>query len=401
MRKKIIRIGSFCMLLLAFCSLSLFTACQSDLQNLKEIMLKQEFGGKEVDLLSAEVRAYLEAKEEGAQASALTAAAGRVLDGQHLVIGWEGDGSADYSVLIADNPVLNRAYVVQTQDTEITSPGICIPGQTYYYQVKGDDSASKIDSFTVKSGPRLLTVEGASNVRDLGGWAAGETNVAYGKLFRGGKLNEGNKCTLSAEGKKVMMQHLGIRTEIDLRFANVDDGGQSVSVFGTNVTYLKASFHGYNYIVPEFSNYGLYQRSYLNGSTEAIKSIFTLLSKEENYPVYFHCNAGADRTGTLALLINGLLGVNQEDLIRDFELTSFSIYGARYRGLIENGVFVNGVMQDNSDNFVAMGLLIEQLISVYGEKEGSLNVAIENYLTKACGVTRDEIDSIRKILLVN
>ena len=130
MRKKIIRIGSFCMLLLAFCSLSLFTACQSDLQNLKEIMLKQEFGGKEVDLLSAEVRAYLEAKEEGAQASALTAAAGRVLDGQHLVIGWEGDGSADYSVLIADNPVLNRAYVVQTQDTEINSPGICIPGQT-------------------------------------------------------------------------------------------------------------------------------------------------------------------------------------------------------------------------------------------------------------------------------
>ena len=55
-----------------------------------------------------------------------------------------------------------------------------------------------------------------------------------------------------------------------------------------------------------------------------IKKFFEVLADESNYPVIIHCENGADSTGTMAFLINALLGVNEEDLIKDFELSTFS-----------------------------------------------------------------------------
>ena len=49
--------------------------------------------------------------------------------------------------------------------------------------------------------------------------------------------------------------------------------------------------------------------------------------------MYFHCIGGADRTGTLAFLIEALLGVNEGDMSKDYELTSF--YSERLRN--DNG----------------------------------------------------------------
>ena len=53
-------------------------------------------------------------------------------------------------------------------------------------------------------------------------------------------------------------------------------------------------------------------------------------------PVYFHCHIGADRTGTLAVILEGLLGVNVSDLYKDYELTTFSVYEThRYKENID------------------------------------------------------------------
>ncbi|MBO7515848.1 MAG: serine hydroxymethyltransferase, partial [Lachnospiraceae bacterium] len=40
-------------------------------------------------------------------------------------------------------------------------------------------------------------------------------------------------------------------------------------------------------------------------------------------PVYYHCQNGADRTGTMGFLIVALLGMGESDLAKDYELTTF------------------------------------------------------------------------------
>lgn len=359
------------------------------------------YNGAEIDIANEKLRQYLDADTESEQATALESGRGLLLDTQIFTIEWESDGGSYYVVHVADNSDFENATVMQSIRPRVNIGGTLTPGKTYYYKIDGENKSSKVDKFKVKDAPvRPITVGGASNVRDLGGWSAenGKT-IAYGKLYRGGKINAGNESSLTDDGLKTMSKTLGIKTEIDLRFSGVDDGGQNKSVIGDNVKYVKAGFHGYNYVLPEFKNYGANNRNYYSPSAQSIKTIFSTLADESNYPVYFHCNAGADRTGTLAFLIEAALGVSEEDVVKDYEITSFSSYGARYRGKIVNGEFVNGVMQDDSDNFVAMGYFIERLKAVYAPESGNVNEAAVNYLKTICGVTESQINAIKSIML--
>ena len=62
-----------------------------------------------------------------------------------------------------------------------------------------------------------------------------------------------------------------------------------------------------------------------------MKRIFTFLCDENVYPLYFHCAGGGDRTGTLAFLLQTLLGVSLEDALTDYEYSNLSISGERSR----------------------------------------------------------------------
>ena len=64
--------------------------------------------------------------------------------------------------------------------------------------------------------------------------------------------------------------------------------------------------------------------------------------------VYFHCIWGADRTGLLSLLLEGLLGLPQDRSNKNYELTSFSLAGSRVRST-QNDFFeyINGLKGDN------------------------------------------------------
>ena len=47
--------------------------------------------------------------------------------------------------------------------------------------------------------------------------------------------------------------------------------------------------------------------------------------------IFFHCRIGADRTGTMAYILEGLLGVPEEERLQDYELTVFSGLINRHR----------------------------------------------------------------------
>ena len=64
---------------------------------------------------------------------------------------------------------------------------------------------------------------------------------------------------------------------------------------------------------------------------QRLKEIFKLLANPDSYPIYIHCWAGADRTGTVIALLKSALGVSFHDITRDFEISTFAKFGVRGR----------------------------------------------------------------------
>lgn len=146
---------------------------------------------------------------------------------------------------------------------------------------------------------RYINTPSAPNVRDIGGWECDGGNVKYGMLFRGGYL--------SISDRDVLVNQLGIRHDLDLRGAS--EAQITESPLGSDIYYTCAK------------NYNWYSVSNNDAWKTNIRCAFDAVAHNE--PVYFHCAAGADRTGTLACVLEGLLGMSQSDIDKDYELTSF------------------------------------------------------------------------------
>ncbi len=356
----------------------------------------------ELDICDPVIREYLNARTEKQQLAVLERSAGVNLAKQVLSFEWENSSCKKFKVSFADNEKYENAQVYETAVPRIEPEGIFVPGMSYYWKVENGEDGTLIleDTFQVKDGPvRFITTSQVSNVRDMGGWKTESGDrVKYGLIYRGGKTNTGGENQFPEKDVILLRDTLGIKTEIDLRTPRQDDGNQTVSILGEDAPYYKLPMHGYCCIIPDYLQMQPVFRSYNRANTEAIRELFHILANEENYPVYIHCNAGADRTGTVAYLINGLLGVSYEDLTRDFELTSFSAAGRRWRSEIVDGAFEDqGVMQDDQENYVAWGKMHQLMQEQYGA--GSLAETVENYLRTVCNVPQEDIDSVRSILL--
>ena len=130
------------------------------------------------------------------------------------------------------------------------------------------------------------------------------------------------------------------------------------------------------------------------------RKIFSYLADRNNYPFYIHCSAGADRTGTLCALINGVLGVSEDDLIRDYELTSFSKQGNRWRSAsnIDQTDF-DLSRYDTSGGVDARWGAFMDVVKAAGDKDDSLEMCFNKFLVNVIGVSQDDINSMKSIML--
>ena len=349
------------------------------------------------------ISGYLGANTVSSQIHYLTNNAGKSYDKQKIMVSWkEIKNAATYVFHLALKDDFTDDIVVESNTGDAVF-GCLIPNTDYYAYAQAFDASGNIietsDTCTIKAETgltlRQVSIDGLYNVRDLGGWTAqGGNTVNYGMLYRGGNL-----VGITEEGKTTFAEELGIKTEIDLR----DDGTQQAVING--VSYQKCGMWQYGMLIPGFKSEPAIDndsilRGYSAASTVSIKNVFSILADESNYPIYFHCNAGADRTGSLAFIINGLLGVDYSDLIKDFELTTFSISGARYRSKVSNDSFTDdGIMENTTNNYVGFGEFYSLMTTNYGAEGKPLSYAIANYLVSVCGISEETITAVRNILL--
>lgn len=304
---------------------------------------------------------------------------------------WTGGGGPFQIDFAKDEKFANitNTFTAQYHFLDIDT-SIFYPNTKYYYRIIDRDGYYTTDSFITKNSPMIWNVDGTKNIRDLGGWLTLDGyKVKFNMLYRGANVDN-----LTNKGKNTFVNEMKVKTDLDLRGAltsekdlinNIIKSGKSPS--GCE-NFINAQVNTYNDITtwPQTQN-------------TVYKIAFEALAEPTNYPIYFHCTHGADRTGTLAFLIGGLLGVSYEDLTRDFELTSFYYTTARWRSNIyeERGVYYfteDGKQQSD----VRWGPLHDDLMSTWNV-DGTLKSAVENYIINGLGLSSNQVNTIRDLLL--
>ena len=198
-----------------------------------------------------------------------------------------------------------------------------IPGRTYYCRVISvkDDVETKVGESVIQPEGMLRWVyaEGTWNVRDMGGWPGlGGNPIKYGKIFRGAQLiapKSPFNVLLTASGIEAM-RNVGIRAELDLRSAS--QAPNTVSAISKKVNGVQdVDFLN----ISESVNARMLNFDRNDANIRELQWIIDELKAGK--PVFYHCQNGADRTGTLGFLIGALLGMSEGDLAKDYELTTF------------------------------------------------------------------------------
>ena len=233
---------------------------------------------------------------------------------------------------------------------------------------------------------RWRHLPGVPNLRDLGGLRGlGGKTVRFGKVYRSGGFNDNakyklvddeakpgkqkrayygrGKDRLTPETRKLQVEQFGIRTDVDLR-RDGECNEMTGSPIGPQVTWAHTPSKAYE----EFHS---------KEGMEATKRNFAVFLDEANYPIAFHCIAGADRTGSLAYLLEALLGVSDADLVLDWELTAFH----------------------NPNHKFAHADRYDRLVAGFGKYSGSNACERAEGYVKAMGFTDADIAKFRAIML--
>jgi protein-tyrosine phosphatase len=184
------------------------------------------------------------------------------------------------------------------------------------------DAADALENST-GDGDRHLSFAGCYNFRDLGGYPTRDGGLLrWRKLFRAdglSKLDDADCATLA---------DLGLRTVIDLRTDTelAERGSFPVDALAVEYHHLPLTetipgaeeardYGDRDYVV---SRYSQLLREGFGSLAQAVR----VLADGERLPAVFHCSAGKDRTGVLAAVVLGCIGVPDEVIVEDYALSA-------------------------------------------------------------------------------
>ncbi|MGC6472342.1 MAG: tyrosine-protein phosphatase [Parvibaculales bacterium] len=250
---------------------------------------------------------------------------------------------------------------------------------------------------------RRLSFDGAHNFRDIGGYANpyGQ-RVKWGRLYRSDRLSN-----LSAEDLKLLTR-LGLQSIIDLRSKGERESAPSrlpedhsiathiVPVFedGAFVDALWRAVASGELLGRDLHDIMVEaNRNFITRHAEAFQSFMQIVSQPAQTPLMFHCMAGKDRTGFGAALILSILGVPREEILLDYLETNTHLAAnaeEKYQDLKQRV----GTHASYEDLRPILGVHEDYLNAAF-ETIGTEYGGLEDYLSKALGVTDDMLATMR------
>lgn len=281
-----------------------------------------------------------------------------------------GKTLSSYSVISGRNSDLSDGFEVSAGKNKTVAFYNGYLGRNYF-KLRAKFSDNSFDESAIKTfdidgtAPRNLAIGGMSNNRDIGGWSLEDGGVVkQGLLFRtSGKNYDLKGANITEDGKKVMLQQLKVKTEVNVS----NDDSYTLRISGTTVK---------NFYM-DYDKEGNYSLNHFTRNAESVKNYFKLIADASNFPISYHCRIGTDRTGMLTILTLGLLGVPMNDIYKDYLFSNFGKIGER-RGIGQSAG------QDNIQVYIAF------INSLAGKtfKNKVYNVLL------SIGLTREVLDAV-------
>lgn len=256
-----------------------------------------------------------------------------------------------------------------------------------------------------------LHLKKTKNMRDMGGFPAADgRKIKHCRLIRSGRLYKLPKSTVKALADMKVDSVIDMRTEkeIEEHTPTILEGvnyyyiplvctatpgitaeGSMARTMLRQSKRIKEEFGTAERYIAQMYEYILFEP----GSRAKLKEIFDILEREQNC-VVFHCNSGKDRTGLLAMLIEGALGVDRELIVEDYMASRR--FQLRRRTMQKIGLFIMPIplrfkrllraMMDTKPQYITD--VLDEIDRRYG--------SITGYLKEGLGVDERQIAALKE-----
>jgi protein-tyrosine phosphatase len=184
-----------------------------------------------------------------------------------------------------------------------------------------DPSAVSVAAMNVvePDGPdasRVIALEGALNVRDLGGLQGDHGGVPYARFIRAANPTQLSPTDLETLNKR------GVVLDIDLRTAEEERASPDTLANDPHVRYLPISLLGNQPLTRPTSLQDMYVDALANDQSE-FKSVFEAIADAGQGAVLYHCTAGKDRTGMISAMLLQLAGVPRDQIVHNYAVSAY------------------------------------------------------------------------------
>lgn len=259
----------------------------------------------------------------------------------------------------------------------------CISGNVFSLPSQVDSSILE------KEKSKIVKLETTYNTRDLGGYKASDGKITRHGVFL--RSDDTDNLTLKDIEK---LKTYGVTTVLDLReepyYLEHHDKLSSIPEINYQNIDIVKIYNAYSTDKETRSDESSARRFLrYTGEGNWVKTAFDIIANTEGCTL-FHCFAGKDRTGLVAMLLLGLVGVSDEDIMQNYSVSY---------DFIKDNPKIKEIIEKDIENFgeAAIGKYhatppskIKHGIDYISENYGTT----EKYLL-ACGVSRENLDKIK------